>query len=248
MKFLPVSLFKAWIKSEPAHQLFGYVIAFYWWLLLPLARWQRHVAAETQTLIDARDAMIICTWHGRMFFLAGGWPKRPPKFGVLASQHRDGRLIARAVEAMGYDTALGSSRRGGASGLRAVSRLVRQGVPMVITPDGPRGPRMRVKLGAIKAAQMTGAPLVPFSGSTRPRKVFNSWDRFCLPLLFSRAVVYWDAPLYIPREADDTALERYRALLEERLIALTNQAERDLDQEETQAADPEEGARDHARP
>ena len=243
MKFL-----NTWIRSEPAQQLFGYLIAAYWWLLLPLARWQRHLAPETRALIDAGKPMIICTWHGRMFFLAGAWPKRPPRFGVLASGHRDGRLIARGVKALGYEAALGSSRRGGATALRSVSRLVSQGVPMAITPDGPRGPRMRVKLGAVKAAQMTGAPLVPFTGSTRPRKVFSTWDRFCLPLLFSRAVVHWGAPLYVPRHADAAALEGFRQAIEDRLNDLTNQVERALGQEEILAAEPEEEEPDNARP
>lgn len=248
MKFLPVKFFDAWIKSESAQQCFGYLIAAYWWLLLPLARWQRRVAPETQALIDAEKPMIICTWHGRMFFLAGAWPKRPQRFGVLTSGHRDGRLIARGVQALGYDTAIGSSRRGGATALRNISRLVDQGVPMAITPDGPRGPRMRVKLGAVKAAQLTGAPLVPFTGSTKPRKVFDTWDRFCLPLPFSRAVVHWGAPLYVPRDADAAALEGYRQTIEDRLNDLTNQAERSLGQEEITAAALEEDLQGHARP
>ncbi len=243
-----MKLFDAWIKSEPAQQVFGYLIAAYWWLLLPLARWQRHVAPETQALIDAGKPMIICTWHGRMFFLAGAWPKRPQCFGVLASGHRDGRLIARGVAALGYHAALGSSRRGGATALRSVSRLLSQGVPMAITPDGPRGPRMRAKAGAVKAAQMTGAPLVPFTGSTRPRKVFTTWDRFCLPILFSRAVVHWGAPLYVPRHADAAALEDCRKTIEQAPNDLTNEAERALGQEEITAAAAEEGSSGRARP
>ena len=105
---------------------------------------------------------------------------------------------------------------------------------------------MRFKLGAVKAAQMTGAPLVAFTGSARPRKLFRTWDRFCLPLPFARAVVYHGPPVYVPRDADAAALERCRQSVEDSLNALTNEAERNLGQEEIKAAAPDETPH-HAR-
>src|SRR3546814_11680450 len=73
-----------------------------------------------------------------------------------------------------------------------MSRLLVEGTTVVITPDGPKGPRMRFKAGAVKAAQMTGAPLVALTGSARPRKRFGSWDRLCLPLPFARGIIHLD--------------------------------------------------------
>ena len=242
MKFIDT-----WIKSEPAQQLFGYVIAGLLWTLHVTVRWQRHVAPETQALIDSGQPLLLCMWHGRMLFLSGVWPRRPARMGVLTSAHRDGRLIARAATAFGYDTVLGSSRRGGATALLGLSRLLDQGLPVVITPDGPKGPRMRLKPGAIKAAQLSGVPLVAFSGSARPRKVFASWDRFCLPLPFARAVVHYGPPLYVPRDADADTLEHCRQALEDSLNALTNAAERSLGQEEIKAAAPDEAAEKSSR-
>jgi len=231
-----VKLANTWTRSEPAQRLFGYIIAGLMWLFHISVRWQRQGDAETLALLDAGKPIILCLWHGRMFFLSGVWSKPPRRLGVLASAHRDGQLIGRGAKAYGYETVLGSSRRGGTTALLGMSRLLRQGVPLVITPDGPKGPRMRLKAGAVKAAQMTGAPLVACSGSSRPRKLFDTWDRFCLPLPFARGILRFGPPVYVPRDADAATLESCRQVVEDSLNALTNEAERTLGQEEIQAA------------
>jgi hypothetical protein len=231
-----MKLFNSWIRSEPAQVSFGWMIAGLMWLFHLSVRWRRHIDPQTQALLDAGKPLILCMWHGRMFFLSGGWAKPPQRLGVLASAHRDGRLVARGAEAFGYETVLGSSRRGGVTALRGMSRLLDQGVTVVITPDGPKGPRMRFKAGAVKAAQMTGAPLVALTGSARPRKVFATWDRFCLPLPFARGEIHFGPPVFVPRDADEATLEHCRQAVEDSLNALTNAAERALGQEEIAAA------------
>jgi lysophospholipid acyltransferase (LPLAT)-like uncharacterized protein len=241
-----VKFIGTWIKSEPAQRLFGRLIAVLLWVLHVTVRWRREIAPETQALLDSGKPLLICLWHGRMLLLSGAWPRRPARLGVVTSAHRDGRLIARAATVFGYDPVLGSSRRGGTTALLGMNRLLRRGVPVVISPDGPKGPRMRLKAGAVKAAQITGAPLVAFTGSARPRKVFASWDRFCLPLPFARAEIRIGPPVYVPRDADPAALELCRQRLESSLNALTNDAERALGQEEIQAAAPEDLPKRHA--
>lgn len=241
-----MKLFSTWIKSEAAQRLLGYAVAGLMWLFHLTVRWRRLVDPETQRLLDADKPLILCMWHGRMFFLSGGWPKPPRQLGVLASAHRDGQLIARGARAFGYDSVLGSSRRGGAVALRGISRMLEQGITVVVTPDGPKGPRMRLKAGAVKAAQMTGAPLVALTGSARPRKVFGTWDRFCLPWPFARAVIHFGPPVFVPREADAATLEAKRRAIEDSLNQLTNAAERALGQEEIKAASEDLAGR-HAR-
>ncbi|WP_340115825.1 lysophospholipid acyltransferase family protein [Pelagibius sp. 7325] len=232
-----MKLFSNAIRSEPVQRLLGGGVAAMMWLFHLTVRWRRDIHPETQALLDDGKPVILCLWHGRMFFLSGGWAKPPERLGVLASGHRDGQLIARGAKSFGgYDTVSGSSRRGGVTALRGMSRLLDQGITVVITPDGPKGPRMRFKAGAVKAAQMTGAPLVALTGSARPRKVFDTWDRFCVPLPFARAVIHFGPPVYVPRDADDAVQERCRQAAEDSLNDLTNAAERTLGQEEIKAA------------
>src|SRR3546814_4356066 len=99
-----------------------------------------------------------------MFFLSGGWAKPPRRLGVLTSAHRDGQLVARGARSFGYETILGSRRRGGATALRGMSRLLVEGTTVVITPDGPKGARQRFKAGETGRADVcnpvTNAPLV----------------------------------------------------------------------------------------
>src|SRR3546814_14299269 len=95
---------------------------------------------------------------------------------------------------------------------------------------------MRFKAGAVKAAQMTGAPLVALTGSARPRKRFGSWDRFCLPLPFARGIIHFGPPVYVPRDADEATLERCRHAAEDSLNALTHAATRRPRQPATPAA------------
>lgn len=248
-----MKLFNKATKSETAQRIAAYAIAGLLWVLYLTMRWRRHMPEETRGLLEAGKPVVLCLWHGRMLLLAGGW-RRPPKrkrIGVLASSHRDGRLIGNCVIALGYEAVFGSSNRHGVSALRGVTRLIEQGVTMAVTPDGPRGPRMRFKPGPIKIAQITGAPLVAVSGSSRPRRIFDTWDRFCLPIPFSRGELHFGPPVYVPRDADAATVERCRQEVEERLNALTNLAERDLAQEEIRPAAPEETAgkagRRHAR-
>jgi lysophospholipid acyltransferase (LPLAT)-like uncharacterized protein len=145
---------------------------------------------------------------------------------VLISEHRDGQLISRALTSLGVATVVASSRDGGAAALRSMHRLLAGGESVGITPDGPRGPRMRAKPGAIKAAQLSGVPILPVSGAVGRRRILGTWDSFCLALPFSRGVIQWGEPIEVPRHADDAELERLRLRLEDHLNRLTAEADR----------------------
>ena len=119
-------------------------------------------------------------------------------------------------------TVRGSSSRGGIGAFRKVVRLLKEGWDTGITPDGPRGPRCRVQPGVIELARVSGAPILPVTFAARYRFVFNSWDRFVLPLPFSPVVVIFGKPL---RVGPDDDVEAARLTLEERLNAITRQAE-----------------------
>src|SRR3546814_11927966 len=98
-------------------------VAALMWLFHLTVRWQRHVDPATQALLDAGTPVILCLWHGRMFFLSGGWAKPPRRLGVLTSAHPDGPLLPRGAPSFAYATNLGSTRRRGAPGRPVLSRL-----------------------------------------------------------------------------------------------------------------------------
>jgi hypothetical protein len=104
-------------------------------------------------------------------------------------------------------------------------RHVRGGRVMCITPDGPRGPRMRAGSGAIKLARTAGAPCVPISWSMSGARVMTSWDRAMIPLPFGRGVIAYGAPITVPDDADAQTIAALTAELEKSLNALTETAD-----------------------
>lgn len=216
------------------------IAALFIWLVHKTTRWTVERPPATEAIIAAKGAFIGCFWHGRMIIMTAARPPGQPVH-VLISGHRDGVLISRVIAQLGMDTVPGSSRRGGVAALGRLHDLLRQGQMVAITPDGPRGPRMRVKPGIIKSAQLSGLPIVPVSGAVTRRRVLGSWDRFCLALPFARGLVLWGEPVHVPRKADAAELERLRLALEERLNALTAEADRRCGQSAVEPAPVADG-------
>ena len=132
---------------------------------------------------------------------------------VLVSPHRDGQLITRVIEHLGFRTARGSSTRGGEAGMREMLTAGRKGWPIAITPDGPRGPAEVLKPGLVFLSDHLGRRIVPIGTSASRSWVFDSWDRFRVPLPFARVSITHAAPLR-PRlegESDDQARDRVQA-------------------------------------
>lgn len=103
--------------------------------------------------------VILAFWHAQQFMTPIGYRGRG--LHVLISRHGDGEIIARIIARFGHEAIRGSSTRGGAGALRALIKLGRSGRDVVVTPDGPKGPRHIAKLGVIHLAKATGLPIVP---------------------------------------------------------------------------------------
>src|SRR5262249_34043406 len=114
---------------------------------------------------------------------------------VLVSRHRDGELITRVIERLGFVAARGSSTRGGEAGVRGMLAWAGQDRHLAVTPDGPRGPAEQVKAGAVFLAERTGRRMVPIGVAARPAQALHSWDRFRVPWPFARVLVSHGAPL-----------------------------------------------------
>ncbi|WP_083921786.1 lysophospholipid acyltransferase family protein [Kiloniella laminariae] len=221
-----MKLSKRLLRSVPIQNFIARIMSSYIVLVRATTRWQEVMPDETRRFLDQESNIIGCFWHSRMVMMFHAWKHSDrSRFHMLISAHRDGRVIARAIENLGFRTVEGSSRRGGASALVTLKRTLDKGGAIGITPDGPKGPRMRAKNGAIKAAQMTGRPVIAISGNVSSRKIFNSWDRFCLPLPFGRGIIHWGTPIAVPRDASKEELEGYRIELEKQLNELTGKAD-----------------------
>ncbi len=222
---------KRLLRNGAVQSALAWLAAQYIRLLLLTTQWTVVCPPDTERCLAKGHAFIACFWHGRMIMMRAALP-RGITMHVLISEHRDGRMISRALAYLGVATVSASSRRGGAAALRSMSGLLDRGESIGITPDGPRGPRMRAKAGAVKAAQLSGVPILPVSGAVGRRRILGTWDRFCLALPFSRGVIQWGAPIEVPGDADDAELERLRRRLEDDLNRLTAEADRRFGQAE----------------
>jgi lysophospholipid acyltransferase (LPLAT)-like uncharacterized protein len=179
-----------------------------------------------KTIVSQGKGVIYTLWHGRLLPLT--YFHRGQKIATLISQSSDGEYIARVVERWGYTAVRGSSSRGGSGALREMVKIARAGRSMAITPDGPRGPKQKLKPGVLLLAQLTGEPIIPMSASaTRAWWVDARWDLFLVPKPFAKVHVRYADPVYVPRDATENDLNVIAADVEATLVRLTDETDRD---------------------
>jgi lysophospholipid acyltransferase (LPLAT)-like uncharacterized protein len=167
------------------------------------------------------ERYVYAFWHESLLLLT---PFRV-RASVLISHHADGELIARVCRHLRIGVVRGSTTRGGSA---ALLELVRRGreAHLAITPDGPRGPRRRVQPGVVSVAALTGLPVVPVGVGCASAWRAGSWDRMLLPRPGSAAHYVAGPAVRVPPGLDRPAMEEYRRLVEDRLLAVTAAAER----------------------
>lgn len=178
-----------------------------------------HGAEWEREIVQAGVPAIYVCWHGRL--LPCAYRYRHCGFATLITRNRDGDYITDMIERWGYRVVRGSSSRGGSSALREFIRLLRAGQSVAITPDGPRGPRQKMKLGPVQAARAAGVPIVPVTASAEAGWYFGGWDRFLVPRPFTRIAFAIGEPLVVPPGAGPEAMDAAAATLEDRLNEIT---------------------------
>lgn len=191
---------------HPATQAFlAGLIGRYLALCYRTTRWT--LLGEANILPHARrsEPLIIAFWHERLPMMPMLWTvvhaqypeTKDWKPHVLVSQHRDGRFIGEIVSRFRLIMIHGSTSRGGAAAMRAMLKVLREGSPVAITPDGPRGPRRVANEGAAQMAGLSRVAVLPTAAATRRHKLLPSWDRMMLPLPFTRGVLVCGAPVTV---------------------------------------------------
>ncbi len=158
-------------------------------------------------------------WHGRLLMMPFAHPKVP--WATMISRHPDGEYISRVAERFGIYPVRGSARRGGPAALLGMVRASRKGYHLAITPDGPLGPREKVKPGTIELARVAGTPIIPSAYAASRGRFLRTWDRFLIPYPFGRVVFVVGEPIEVSPDAAAEEIEKTRVLLEERLSHVT---------------------------
>lgn len=127
-----------------------------------------HINRPNLDILEKGEGFIVCFWHGRLLMMP--YAKLRDKGKVMISRHRDGEFIARVIKYFGVDAIRGSFRKKSIASVREIISSLKEGFDVAITPDGPKGPRFKVKKGIIEIARLTKAPILPVTYSACKKK------------------------------------------------------------------------------
>jgi lysophospholipid acyltransferase (LPLAT)-like uncharacterized protein len=182
-----------------------------------LARTWRYRVVNEQQLFDlraTRKPFVFSLWHGHLLPLL--WHHKGQRVSILISEHRDGELIARTAQWLGYGLVRGSTTRGGERALLALVRELESGREVAITPDGPRGPARTFAPGALVAAQRSQSAILPVAAAADRAWRLSSWDRFVIPKPFARITVAYGSAARVEAQSSRAAAAegpRFEALM-----------------------------------
>jgi lysophospholipid acyltransferase (LPLAT)-like uncharacterized protein len=199
------------------------------WLIRLVAATLRYECRDPYGTIseERKHPVIFSIWHNRLglcmiIFRDLVGPHSPSRrLAAIVSASGDGGLVARILEHFSVQPVRGSSSRRGPQALLELTSWAERGYDLAITPDGPRGPCYVVQDGVTSLSQLTGLPIVPVGYHLQWKLRLKSWDRFQIPLPFSRWTVIFGKPFVVPRDASDEIRQAIPAELEKELRAIT---------------------------
>lgn len=161
---------------------------------------------------------IFAFWHNRLLAMPLAfnlfYHNRKGAVGITSASG-EGTLLTMVFKRFGIQTIRGSSSRQGTAALYALIEKLEHGYDVVITPDGPRGPLYEIKPGLLFLAKKTGRPILPIMVEYSHCLRLGTWDRFMIPLPFSR-VTFKSLPLiFVPPEQDSRQLEEQRLRMDQ---------------------------------
>lgn len=235
------------LQSDAVRRSMCWLISIYLRIVYHTSRWDHREADHLAPLVSTGEAFVIALWHNRVVMMPFAWREKNRPITIFTSDHRDGKLVAYSMGWFGFKTVFGSTKRTDMKTIRTIVRSLREGNLFGMTPDGPRGPRMRVKEGVVAMARMANVAIIPVAYSCERRLVMNTWDKLIVPLPFTRGVFLWGEPVRMRQGASSEEVEEARLLLERRMTDLTAMADREMGHAPFDPAAPDDyrrGSRD----
>lgn len=232
---------KIFFKNDISRKIISYLIYFYLFFVYKTCR-KKFIGFESHTNFIEKNSIIFSFWHNRLMmipFLSRKIKKKIKNFSLmtLASRHGDGRIVGEVMERFGLISVLGSSKdkRGSHKGieysnLKKIINGLKSGCSLGITPDGPRGPNQEINGEIINIAKLTGASLINVSYScSRFIIIKKSWDKFKIPLPFSRLCFVVSDNIYkVEKNMSESDLENLKLQIRDDLNHTQNLADSSL--------------------
>jgi len=205
------SPFQVWVDFR----LVPFLAATLLKLLRVTFRVRREGEGPVRELVAQDKRIILTFWHRRLVAMWLAYPFRRTNakgeqrgITILSSDSKDGERSAATWRWFGIHAVRGTAAADGAKALVRMIRAVREGWDFGITPDGPRGPALKLKPGVLALARKTNAWIVPVCISYSSAWRLRTWDAMLVPKPFSRVVVHYGAPFQVPAGSDEQPLER----------------------------------------
>ena len=198
------------------------------WLAKAFARSYSFEVSGQENLGAKDQACVVAIWHEHLFpvvcSLIGD-----KQYTTMVSQSEDGNIIANIISQFGFNpVARGSSSRGGGDARDDLMVKMMKGISPVLTVDGPRGPRHKVKGGVIYLARESQTTIVPATVACSSAWIFEkSWDKFCLPRFFSKIKIIYGPPIVISQEAKGKKFAEAKYQVSEALLELNRKHRHD---------------------
>ena len=215
------------------------LLRFVYFLLLSTYRVEKVIGTEVaeQIVADKERAYAPCYWHQHHVLcsnLLRQWIRRGLRACFLISASVDGEVPDRIARSWGAEVIRGSANQTGALVLRDMQQMMKRGVSIVTTADGPNGPNHEFKVGAVLMARIGAVPLVPLACAADRAWYLNRWDNFMVPKPFARVVYAIGTPLTVPADTPVDALEEFRRRMEDATNSLMEQSKEVLAQRGSQ--------------
>jgi lysophospholipid acyltransferase (LPLAT)-like uncharacterized protein len=205
-------------KSNLTHKIIARIIWVYDCILHLTCKFEFSVDPLTQQLLSQGSPCIFAAWHSRIFIYPKLGYKKYGRFTALVSHHRDGEFLVEFLKLYGHLTIRGSSRRNSFNALKQVLETLEASQShLFITPDGPIGPRFQINGNITTFATKFNLPIIPATYSAFNAIVLNTWDKFIIPLPFTKIIVDVRAPIYYT-DNDKGSQDHLKQILFEQML------------------------------
>lgn len=228
-KFKPLKkALKKITRSKFATLLVSRLLYLYVKFTFATSRWEIRGLDNILNTWMEEGNFILVGWHGRALMMPMIFKKNyHPEMRALVSLHNDGRIIAGILEKCGIKTIGGSTSNNAKGAAVNIMHTLNNKISVTIIPDGPRGPRMRMSMSPVYFAHKTGKPLIGMVYSAKKAKIIEkAWDKMMIPAPFNQGIYLISEPFYVPKDADEKDLERYRLDFEKIMNNLNDEADR----------------------
>lgn len=205
-------IIKSFLRSKFIQIILSFCIFLYLQFVFLTSKKEYFFEDEKDREFYLKKNYILAFWHGRLAMMPFIKKFITKKINILISLHSDGRIIAYVMKFFLFNIISGSSTKGWVGAYKQMVYLNKQKETIVITPDGPRGPRQKVgNSNIVKLAKKFNLEICPTTFAIKRARIMKSWDRFVFPLPFSKVVFLFGKRInpYDSRFLSDKEVEEY---------------------------------------